>query len=387
MYAKIEFERLLYIQNNQTKLRVEEYSLLKDALNSDRNINPQDLGKAVILPSSYIGSPRYWKERTQDAMCYGREYGRPDLFITFTCNPKWDEITENLQNGQNPADRHDIVARVFKQKLNKMMDVLVKKKSGIFGKVKAYIYTVEWQKRGLPHAHILLWLEQIIHADKTDLITSAEIPDPSIDRELYNIVVNQMVHGPCGDHNNQSPCMNNSKCSKKYPKAFIAHTRSEISGYPLYRRRDSENGGQSATIVRNGKTYTIDNRWIVPYNPLLSKAFKAHINVEICCSVQSIMYIIKYLNKGSDAAVLQLRSGEDYNEVDNYISGRYLNSNEAAWRIFEFNIHMRHPAVQQLDIHLENGQRVYFNPDNVQQRIINPKNTSLTSFFKLNAED
>lgn len=62
-------------------------------------------------------------ERTQDAFCYVRKYGRPDLFITFTTNPKWDEITEELFTGQLASDRHDIISRVFKQKLKKMMDL------------------------------------------------------------------------------------------------------------------------------------------------------------------------------------------------------------------------------------------------------------------------
>ena len=33
-------------------------------------------------------------EKTQDVMTYVRKYGRPDIFITFTCNPLWDEITK-----------------------------------------------------------------------------------------------------------------------------------------------------------------------------------------------------------------------------------------------------------------------------------------------------
>jgi hypothetical protein len=54
----------------------------------------------VILPSTFTGGPRYMHERTQDAMTYVRHYGRPDLFITFTCNPCWDEIKELLLPGQ-----------------------------------------------------------------------------------------------------------------------------------------------------------------------------------------------------------------------------------------------------------------------------------------------
>jgi hypothetical protein len=56
----------------------------------------------------------------QDAMAICRSYGAPDLFVTFTCNPKWEEIADALrfEPGQIAADRPDIVSRVFKMKLD-----------------------------------------------------------------------------------------------------------------------------------------------------------------------------------------------------------------------------------------------------------------------------
>ncbi|CAK1603714.1 unnamed protein product [Parnassius mnemosyne] len=78
----------------------------------------------VILPSSFKNSPRYLNEYTQDAFTYVRKYGRPDLFITFTCNPTWTEIKEEMMIGQKPMDRHDIVARVFRIKVQKLVALL-----------------------------------------------------------------------------------------------------------------------------------------------------------------------------------------------------------------------------------------------------------------------
>ena len=39
--------------------------------------------------------------------------GKPDVFITFTCNPKWREIQEELFDGQTASDRPDLVSRFF----------------------------------------------------------------------------------------------------------------------------------------------------------------------------------------------------------------------------------------------------------------------------------
>ncbi|GFT49847.1 helitron_like_N domain-containing protein [Trichonephila clavipes] len=124
MYAKKESERLLYIRLNQVKLRSEEYIHLRDAIVNDGNLN--ELGKIVLLSSTFTGSPKHMHEYAQDAMTYDRAYGRPDFFITFTCNPAWDEVKEIVLTGQSPSRRHDISARVFKQKLKSLIDFTVK---------------------------------------------------------------------------------------------------------------------------------------------------------------------------------------------------------------------------------------------------------------------
>lgn len=105
MYVKIENERLRYIYLNQSKLRAENYIHLRDAVMNDAQVRPSNLGQMVILPSSVVNSPRYLHEYTQDAFTYVRNYGRPDLFVTFTCNPSWPEIIVELMPGQKATDR------------------------------------------------------------------------------------------------------------------------------------------------------------------------------------------------------------------------------------------------------------------------------------------
>lgn len=379
MYAKIESERLNFIRFNQAKLRSEEYIHLRDAVMNDANLN--DVGRLTILPSTYIGSPRHMQEYAQDAMTYVRKYGRPDLFITFTCNPQWADIKDNLFDGQKPTDRHDITARVFRQKLKTLMDLTVKLR--VFSEVRCYMYSIEWQKRGLPHAHILIWLVRKITPDQIDNIISAEIPDEPIDPQLFDVVTKNMIHGPCGELNLNSPCMIDGKCSKRFPRQLTAETITGNDGYPLYRRRSTKNNGNSTTVRVRNQNIEVDNRWVVPYSPILSKIFEAHINVEYCNSVKSIKYICKYINKGSDMAVFGVAADGN----SEYQLGRYISSNEAVWRILSFPMHERHPAVIHLAVHLENGQRVYFTAQNVQQRADQPPATTLTAFFDLCTTD
>jgi hypothetical protein len=83
--------------------------------------------------------------------------------------------------------------------------------------------------------------------------------------------------------------------------------------------------------------------------------------------VKSIKYTCKYINKGSDQAVSQFQNiALILDEVQSFQFGRYIGNNEAVWRILEFPIHERYPTVVHLSVHLENGQRIYFTPGNLQ---------------------
>ena len=100
-----------YIRKNQNNLRSKIYQGIQDAITKgDTDANA--IGKRIILPSSHTGSPRYMIQNYQDAMAICRQYGNPDLFITFTCNPKWPEIIRALAliEGQRPEDRPDIIS-------------------------------------------------------------------------------------------------------------------------------------------------------------------------------------------------------------------------------------------------------------------------------------
>ena len=160
---------MLYICLNQTKLRSEQYIHLRDAVVNDGNTT--NVGRLTILPSSYAGSLRHMHEYAQDDFAYVRLYGRPDLFITFTSNQSWDEIRQLLLQGQLAVHRHDITAHVFRKKLKSLINYIVKLK--VFGSVRCWMYSVEWQKRGLPHAHILIWLHNKITSNEIDDVISA----------------------------------------------------------------------------------------------------------------------------------------------------------------------------------------------------------------------
>jgi hypothetical protein len=140
VYTCIEQNRLNWIRQNQGKLRTELYCGLQDALDRG-DTEGEHVGKRIYLPSSHIGSPRYMAQNLQDAMVVCRWVGYPNLFVTFTCIAKWPEIQYMIDASrvkQKPADRANIVVRVFMIKLRELLRDIVKGK--MFGETLAGKY-------------------------------------------------------------------------------------------------------------------------------------------------------------------------------------------------------------------------------------------------------
>ena len=84
---------------------------------------------------------------------------------------------------------------------------------------------------------------------------------------LFDTVVTNMLHGPCGNRNPNCPCMEQGKYTKKFPNALLEKTiMDHETSHPVYCQRSSKDGGVIAYI----RGQWVDNSWVVPYNPYLS---------------------------------------------------------------------------------------------------------------------
>lgn len=387
-YARIESNDLEYIRANQDNLRADLYSNFVDAFNA-RLPDGVCIGRHVVLPATFVGSPRYMAKLFQDCMAIVRKLGKPHFFITMTCNPKWLEILRELLEGQTASDDPVIVARVFNLKVQEF----IKATSNALGKRVGYMYTIEFQKRGLPHIHMLLWVSPDdcpTTVQQYDDCVSAEIPDAETQPELHELVTKHMIHGPCGVHNPNAPCMVNGRCSKNFPKPFQSHTTQNEDGFPAYMRRSPEDGGRTFTKrLPRGNEIVIDNRWVVPYNPYLLKRFGCHMNVELCSSVKAVSYIVKYIHKGPDMSSISVVNGEQVlDEVANFVNARYISPVEAAWKTLSFHMHGKSHDITHLPVHLPEQQQVLLPQGNIDaHRLERAATTMLTAYFDCCAND
>ena len=397
LYSRILAYQLNYVKTHQKELRVELYSGLRDHLVQSAHQANKKIGTLMILPSSFLGTPRNMHQNFLDAMAVVAETSKPDFFLTMTCNPLWPEIRSALRPTQEPWEVPGIICRVFHQKVLYLIDLVTKQH--VLGEVEAFTATIEFQKRGLPHLHMLLIMKERYKPktpEDVDKFVSAMLPLPDVHPQLYEIVTRCMIHSPCTgtSHSCQDKRGN---CNKKFPKRYADETTMTADGYPGYKRPD--NRGVCQILSKQGKVIDIDNSWVVPYNPFLLKMFNCHINLEICSSIKAVKYIYKYVYKGFDRVSLRIRyvvtkdGGTeglmDINEVDDWVDGRFLSAIESAWRLHGFPIHFRSHAVQRLSIHLKEAHSVFFEEKATEEELRGAvdasilKGTKLTAFFDL----
>ncbi|XP_019255086.1 PREDICTED: uncharacterized protein LOC109233667 [Nicotiana attenuata] len=309
-HIKLETQRLDFFSFNPDLFRIEMLQGLIDVLRLGER-DASNIGKQTFLPVTYIGGPRDMRRCYMDAISLVQQFGKPDLFITMTCNPSWPEIKEHLLPTDEAQNRPDLISRVFRAKIEELKSDILKR--NIFEKVAAFMYTIEFQKRGLPHAHFLIILTneyKLLTPESYDNIVRAELPDCKAEETLYKLVLQHMMHGPCGKLNPTNSCMQkkNGCCKFNYPRSFADQTSKGKNSYPIYRRRN--------TGLVKVKDHYFDNLWVVPYNPFLLEKFNCHINIEICSDIKAVKYIYKYICKGHDKIAFHIHDNDANVEVD-----------------------------------------------------------------------
>ncbi|XP_074363217.1 uncharacterized protein LOC141703666 [Apium graveolens] len=323
-FAAIEQYRLDWVSTHQTTIRADLYNYVRDAL-SKGDHDPMHVGKAVILPASFTGSQRYMSQYLRIHWRYVMQLvihpiSHHDLQLKVARDTRMLKLLPNV----DPVDAPDIVSRVFKLKLDQLLDLI--KRKNYFG------------KSGLPHVHMLIWLSPESRPnsiEKVDQLVSAEIPDKNSDPIAYEAVKNYMMHGPCGKDLYTSPCMVKENACVISQRGLMVIPILTIVVFLFI-------GGVTLVEI-NKKGINLDNQYVVPYNRDLLLRFQCHINLEICNSSRSLKYLFKYCLKGHDTATMLLkkksnksgseqtaRSVKNLDEVKNFLDGRYVCASEAS---------------------------------------------------------
>ncbi|XP_051816503.1 uncharacterized protein LOC127537664 [Acanthochromis polyacanthus] len=198
--------------------RVVKNSMLQNKEELERLIQARE---ALRFMQPLRGTPAYWHKSLKDLHAMLRQLGKPTFFVTFSAaEMRWPEVIQVIkaQQGQTLADfsqldwksKCDIlrsnpvtVMRMFHHRVNALMADLILSPAQPIGEVEDYFYRVEFQARGSPHIHMLVWVKDApVYGEDLDQVVckyidryiSCKMPDPKEDPELHKIVSEVQVH-------------------------------------------------------------------------------------------------------------------------------------------------------------------------------------------------
>ena len=277
-------------------------------------------------------SPTYWSHRQAEVRALCHQFGDPDIMLTLTFVNKWPEVgeveAENRQLFQQPMDiRFCPVetmeiwrARFYDTKQHDFQTLIT---AMGFGRVRHYVWRLEFQARGAPHVHALIWLSQALDADTLSRKMFAVRPAPCTPH-LASLVCGSMLH-TCSV----------TRCQRGDPTLACKY------GFPKPVCRDLHISETGAVTLPRGP----DDRWIVDYSPAFLLKWGGHCHVNLLrtqdspeCSPNAIHYIVKYNFKVEPSLRVE-GSVPGHDSFETLFHARVTSSEEAVARIFSHDYH------------------------------------------------
>ena len=290
-------------------------------------------GKAdPALPDSFVRSPAWYARRMENALFTLSTLGPYDYFITLTASPSWAPVrTLAAAADVSPGEDVVAVAQVFHAKMKELFKWMKQNSVELFGgPTQALLFTVEWQKRGLPHIHSLWKFHTSETVEEKLARVNAEVSRDDLtdeDRALINRFMTHNCTALCRSPET-SQC-GQQRCRRGFPQPIAESNSLDDKGIPIHRRRQPED------------THVVEHMI-----PLLRK-WGAHANVKVSAAARVISYLLGYVMKGSDRALYYLKLKEK-GPLEAFRSARYVSSSEAAWRMLEYENVSASPSVNVL---------------------------------------
>ena len=364
--------------------------------------------QAFKLLKTVRGSPAYFQSFFYDLLAMIRQLGVPCFFMTLSAaDMQWPELLQQIakQYGTNLSDadvknltyeersnylRSNPVtaARHFEFKVHMLFSTVIMSKSKPLGEVTDYAIRTEFQARGSPHVHCLLWVKD---APKNRVNSDAEISQfvekyvhahvPDDDDDLKEMVLKLQKHG------HSSYCRKKGQCRFGYPKPPSMHTiisdepdpvdgnailikkeaRDILSKvYDILRNEDTPDDismneildiasvssntyhgalgvshrGRSVLLKRTPQEININ-----PYNTVILKAFEASMDIQYVVDTYAlVMYIAAYITKDEKGMGELLKQvSKENNNTDlktklkklgtAFLHNREVSAQEAVYRI------------------------------------------------------
>ena len=316
-------------QKEMRELSAGVYNMLKQSRRSQPMIvgtllsnvqanNDQLEANLCTMLQSVRGTKQYWFVRKSELRCMIREWGSPTLFLTFSCaeyeSPdienylrKVNDVPPSYNVGKLCTEDPISVSRKFSEKFHSFFQ-RVAKKGEVLGTVDHFYWKKEYQARGAPHYHVLLWIKDapVIGRDYPDEVLgwiqeriTCHIANKESYPELYNLVTRYQMH----------KCSGYCKRKRKCGNVFI--TRYKF-GFPRIPCESAKFNPVTDSLKSRSKIYQLaraeSETRINDYNPLLLLLWKANIDIQFVAesSLALAHYVSGYVTKAEKSSMQEI---------------------------------------------------------------------------------
>ncbi len=268
------------------------------------------------------GSAAYWRSALNELLAQIRSLGAPTYFVTFSSNdlnwldqrkalliadgrPDVDPSTIDIYEAQRLIEKYPVIlSRHFMIRVNALMKFIKNNDEVFGGKVKDHWWRTEFQNRGSPHLHMVIWIENHPEFNSEegkqllDRNCCCKLPTEEEDSELHDIV------NRCQIHRHRPTCTKNNtsvRCRFNFPRQECVETRIVSHSSDDFIR----NGGRICLLKRRK-----EDAWVNNYHPELLRLWSGNMDIQPCGSNEAIAYYIaKYISKsepeGVDSGIAQ----------------------------------------------------------------------------------
>ena len=254
------------------QLRTDMQMALKRRSSEGRNINAGDMRNfekvnqliwkdiAYKFMKNVHGTPAFWQSQLFDTLAMLRTFGTPTWFISLSpAEFLWPEFIQAVGNRMRRNWTEDQISvmewiikaeyfrnnsvpvnQMFENRIESFFSDFLLSKANPLGEITEHVEKIEFQVRGSPHAHCLLWVKD---APRVDVNTEEEVCEfvdkyicgkiPSEieeNEELRNLVMKLQTHrhSPCCQKHVNGRCRFNFPCPPS-TKTILARNSTDYS--------------------------------------------------------------------------------------------------------------------------------------------------------------
>jgi Cdc6-like AAA superfamily ATPase len=328
-YIYLTLEKLRNHQNRTRILNQHNVSSTHQLTTADFITNSIYTGRPIIdetktttVPSYIRTGDTYFRQKEHHINTMVQGFGLPQIFYTMTmAENHWTHLHNILSKTDNkdplPSNRPFHTYMHYHHRLSSMHEHFWKKPNLTdWGNWLHHFERDEFQNRGAIHTHGIAYLSKSIPELIDSNVIRADMPDPNLEPELYELVKKHQIH-TC-DSRCKGPAPPGSRCKKGFPQPYSNTTHEDSNSLRYVYRRTKE-----------------EDLYVIPYHAPTLLLWNGHVNFQYVTSKQFAKYMTKYVTKSEPNEYFDIREPDAFRK---HVLARRLGSMELMILLLGYSI-------------------------------------------------